>query len=495
MAEMNYFSPDRAFSLPLVAQANCKKIHVIGVCGVAMAQLAVQLTKQGYTVSGSDREFYEPMASLLRNSPVSLHQGYQASYISESVDCVVIGNSASRDNPEVQEVARRQLRYTFFPKALYDILIKGRYSIVVAGTHGKSTTAALLASMFTSAGLDPSFFVGAQIPSLPESLHSGAGDYVVLEGDEYDSAFFAKVPKFLFFKPQLLLITSVEYDHADIYPDLDSINQRFSELVLSLGVDDRVICCSDTSNLRSLIEQWRRQARCSILTYGTDGYCDVRILERRPQSHGYQEISISADFLGKRTFSLALSGAHNAANATAALLATESLGLSWEAMTLGVRQFRGVTRRQQVRFSDGNTILVEDFAHHPTAVKETIRGIRELYPDRRVVAIFEPRSNTSRRRVFQNDYIDALAEADEVILKKVEARHNDVGVDLLDTFEITQKLVARGLTAHVFNSTPEIHEYLGKIQGTPRVFLVMSNGSFDNLPQILEDTLVSAVRQ
>jgi UDP-N-acetylmuramate: L-alanyl-gamma-D-glutamyl-meso-diaminopimelate ligase len=488
----DYFSINNCRTLALPASSAFNKVHIIGVCGVAMAQLAVELSEQGYEVSGSDREFYEPMSSFLKKSPVVLKQGYQAVHVPEDVHCVVIGNAVSRDNPEVVEVEKRGCHYTFFSKALYDILIKGKYSVVVAGTHGKSTTSALLASVLHSAHASPSYFVGAQIAGFERSLQRGSGEHVVLEGDEYDSAFFAKLPKFLFYKPQLLIITSVEYDHADIYPDVESINRRFTELVLSLGVDDRVICCSDGNNLRKLIERWKKQARCSIITYGTDSYCDVRILERQRGEEGGQYVSIASEFTGKKTFYTTLAGAHNAANATSVILASEFLGLSWDLRTSGIKNFLGVTRRQQIRFSSDTVTLIEDFAHHPTAVKETIRGIKEQYPEKHLIAVFEPRSNTSRRKVFQDDYISALIEADEVILRKVEPRHNDKDIDLLDTYSMATILSDGGTNAVSLDSVHEIHDYLMTLNGNERVILLMSNGSFDGLPQQLEDSLNKA---
>ena len=399
-----YFSAARATSLGSIPARG--RVHVSGVCGVAMAQLALELARRGYRVSGSDKEFYEPMGSLLRSSSIELFHGYSARNIPTDVSLVVIGNALSYENEEVQEVERSGSAYSFFPKLLHDITIQGRHSIVVSGTHGKSTTSALIAWLLTELRCDPSFFVGAVIPDLPTSLHVGSGSFCVTEGDEYDSAFFAKVPKFTFYKPNTLIVTAVEYDHADIYSSLAEIEEQFTNLVLGLPPDALALCCVDDPNVARLVSIWRAAARCRITTYGTSPDAEVRIAAISTVGR-LQRVTVQFAEGEPLSFDLAIPGKHNARNATAALLACKVNNLELRRVGELMPRFAGARRRQEMRY-DGAVTLIDDFAHHPTAVRETIQAIRESYPDRRLWAVFEPRSNTSRRKVFEREYAEAF---------------------------------------------------------------------------------------
>lgn len=482
----SFFTIDKVTSLHSLRQG--ASIHIIGVSGVAMAQIAVELARKGYQVTGSDKEFYEPMGGLLRASSVGLKHGYEAGNVPTNIDLVVIGNAISYENPEVAVVEEKNLPYTCFPKILEESLISGKHSIVVTGTHGKSTTTAMIASTLVKLGTDPSYFIGGVAQDLPKSLHWGTGSYSVVEGDEYDSAFFAKVPKFEFYHPNTCIVNAIEYDHADIYPDLESINREFTKLIIGMPASGTALCCVDFDNTRHLVTEWKRSATCKIITFGLDASADVVLTERKQDGFG-QLVQVSSKQFGCFTFSIPVPGAYNAKNALATILAGLVNGLDIKKLQEAVSSFRPVKRRQEVRFNAAGVVLVEDFAHHPTAVNETIAGIREAFPDKKLWAIFEPRSNTSRRKVFQEDYIKAFKEADVAILCDVTARAIDTNVELINVAELSEKIGATGVESACLPNAQAIEEHLMSRLSGNDVILLMSNGSFGGLPQSLENRL------
>lgn len=472
-----YFTSENATALCEVPPG--ARVHVSGVCGVAMAQLALELSRRGYQVSGSDKEFYEPMGSLLRGSAIELHHGYDGLHIPSEAALVVIGNALSYQNAEVQEVERKGYAYSFFPKMLFDVAIQGRHSIVVSGTHGKSTTSALLAWLLCRLNLDPSFFVGAVIPDLPASFVVGSGRFCVTEGDEYDSAFFAKVPKFTFYKPDTLVVTAIEYDHADIYSSLAEIEHQFSNLVCGLPAGATAICCLDDANVARLLPEWRAKARCRILTYGTAEHADVRLVATVQQGRK-QSVTLCLQDGTRRNFELAIPGKHNALNAISAIIACQINGLDLDAVGRVLPGFGGARRRQEVRY-DAAVTLIDDFAHHPTAVRETLAAIQGAYAGRRLWAIFEPRSNSSRRKVFERDYTDAFGGASQVVLCDVAARGIDAGHDLIDVSDLAGAIAAKGTAALALPDAEAIEAYLLSQVKEGDVLLVMSNGGFGGL--------------
>lgn len=476
-----YFSPEHAVSLkslPLDA-----KIHVVGVSGVAMAQLAVALAEAGYDVSGSDKEFYEPMGSYLRSSKVKLCEGYAVTNIPADVAAVVIGNAISYGHPEVAVVEERKLPYSFFPKLLCELIIEGRHSIVVSGTHGKSTTSAMIATVLSGMGLDPSYFIGGVVRDLPVSLRRGGGRFSVVEGDEYDSAFFAKVPKFDFYAPDTWLVTSIEFDHADIYSSLADIQAAFTRRVKTLPPEATVVYCSDAPDVRELVATWEKMARCRFFSYGSTEAADYR-LEEVVSGPGGQAITALFPAGRKVQFQVQVPGAHNALNALAVLAVVDRAGLSLERSIELLSKFQGVKRRQEVRFDRGVT-LIEDFAHHPTAVRETIAAIRRAYPGRRLWAVFEPRSNTSRKKVFQKAYVQAFEEADLALMSVPLLRANDSQADLLDVTELAQDISSSGTPCRALPDAAAIETLLREELKPGDVALIMSNGSFGGLNEKL----------
>jgi UDP-N-acetylmuramate: L-alanyl-gamma-D-glutamyl-meso-diaminopimelate ligase len=479
-----FFSLEGSSSLFSVSSGG--SVHVIGVAGVAMAQLAIELSRRGFKVSGSDQSFYEPTGTLLRSSTVVLHEGYRGSNIPLQCDLVIIGNAISASNEEVQEVKHRRLPFSLFPRVLFETVIKGHHSLVVSGTHGKSTSSALAAYVLSAAGMDPSFFIGGRVQQLPASLHRGEGIFSVVEGDEYDSAFFSKVAKFHFYRPDVLLITSLEYDHADIYPDEWAIEREFEKLLDSMGEGGIVVICSEGQGILGRIrEKYARSRRLRLVTYGSNQGDDYRI-NRTLRSDFGQDVSITFGET-RYSFSLRLSGAYNALNAGGVFALLSEGGAPVEQLLPHFEKFEGVARRQEVVIDSPTVRIVEDFAHHPTAVQATLAGLREHYSSRRIVVLFEPRSNTSRRAIFQEAYATAFDSVDAVILCRVTKRAIDEGVDLLDTERLVAEIRKRGTNAILGNDPADVlNLYLDQHQ-MGDVVVVMSNGGFGGIIGLLRD--------
>ena len=489
----DFFSVDRTTSLHSLAAGS--KIHVIGVCGVAMAQISVALVERGFVVSGSDKEFYEPMKSVLARSKVAIHTGYAGENVPLDAALVVIGNSISYGNPEVEVVEKHNLPYTCFPKILQEVAISGKHSVVVTGTHGKSTTTALIATVLLQGGKEPSYFVGGVAQGLPNSLAVGKGGFSVVEGDEYDSAFFAKVPKFSFYTPDTVVVNAIEYDHADIYANVEAIEAEFTKLVTGLTAGGTAICCIDFPRVKRLVQEWKRTARCSIVTFGRDASADY-VISHRDTVGMSQRVTVRGAGLGDLTFSIPMVGEYNARNALAAVLVAKTVGLDIPKTVSILESFKAVKRRQEVRSQRGGVVLIEDFAHHPTAVQQTVEAVREAFPKARIWAVFEPRSNTSRRKVFQDDYVAAFKKADRVVLKNVAARAIDAGIELIDVQVLSDAISASGVKAACLPDAQAIRDALwaeikphADVSEPKDVVFVMSNGSFDGLNELLQADL------
>ena len=476
-----YFSVENSSSLDSLPAGG--KIHIVGVCGVAMAQMAVALCERGFTVSGSDRNFYEPMGSYLGDHPIALHRGYREENVPRDVSLVVIANAMFPDNPEVRIVEKMGLAYTSFPQLLAELIIGDRDSIVVCGTHGKTTTTALIASVLHKTGLSPSYFIGGICEDLPRSLAIGKGDFSVVEGDEYHSAFYAKIPKFHFYRAKTVLLNSLEFDHADIYSSVDEIVEEFRRLLASLPSEGRIICCSDYPLVRKLSDS----AGESAVTYGHSVDSHYCLKDRKTSSTG-QLITIESRARGSFEIQVPMLGEYNAMNALACTAVLLENGLELELIQEHMMDFKAVKRRQEVKFDREGLILIEDFAHHPTAVKGTVRAIREAYPRKRLWAVFEARSNTSRKRIFQRDYETAFEEADEVILAKVNSSSRmDETDDLIDIEELAGLIRARGSRCRALSSPDGIETSLLSDVDTNDVVLLMSNGSFGGLSRKLTE--------
>jgi UDP-N-acetylmuramate: L-alanyl-gamma-D-glutamyl-meso-diaminopimelate ligase len=458
-----------------------------------MGQLAIAMSERGFDVSGSDREFYEPMSSLLKKSGIKTYEGYRADNIRKDADIVIIGNSVGYTNPEVAVVEEYKLPYTLFSKALAELIIDGRHSIVVTGTHGKTTTTALGASVLTRLGAHPSYFIGGQALGLEKSLVRGEGNFSIVEGDEYDSAFFAKTPKFHFYLPNTVIITSIEFDHADIYSSLDQIKAEFTKLLQNLPQGSHVVGCIDNPNVEEVISGViRSRGDLKVTTYGSKSGADLYIKDRTLLNKGSQEIVIE-DKKGKSyTIDFPMLGGYNALNAVAILAALLPFGFKEHDLIAAFSEFKGTKRRQEVIFNRDGITVIEDFAHHPTAVSETLSGIAERYPSGRLIAVFEPRSNSSRRLVFKDAYSQAFSNAAKVILMEVARRESDKDLQLLSSAELASNIEEKGVPAQSFDSVDTILGVLMKDAKPGDVIVLMSNGSFGGLPQRLTQALDQA---
>jgi UDP-N-acetylmuramate: L-alanyl-gamma-D-glutamyl-meso-diaminopimelate ligase len=465
-----------------------QSVYLIGIGGAAMAPLAGMLAERGYSVTGSDTNVYPPASTLLEKLGIRWRQGFREENLAPEPDLVVIGNSASRGNPEVEYVLDRNIPYRSLPETLKEFFIPGHDSLVVTGTHGKTTTTSMLAWIFESAGRHPDFLVGGVAANFGKSYGLGGGHEFIVEGDEYDSAFFDKGPKFLHYRPDDLIITSLEFDHADIYVDLAAIELQFRRLVNLVPRRGRIVCWGESATVRGVVSK----ALSAVETYGftPDNDWVAGDVEFRDEATHFR---VACRGTERARITLPMTGRHNVLNATAALAIAFGRGIPREAIEQALASFRGVARRMQVRGEAAGVIVVDDFAHHPTAIRATIQGARERWPGRRVWAAFEPRSNTMRRRVFENDLADALAAADGAILGAVNRAQLLSDEERLSPDRVLERIQTAGKTAEGFATADEIADYLAAETKPEDVVLVLSNGSFDGLCDKLLARLNSAV--
>jgi UDP-N-acetylmuramate: L-alanyl-gamma-D-glutamyl-meso-diaminopimelate ligase len=460
------------------------KIHLIAACGVGMSALASLLREAGHDVSGSDEQAYPPASTLLERLGVPLGVGYDPARL-DGVDLVVCGNAVRRTNVEVVAARERGLRMVSFPQALEELFLAGRRPAVVAGTHGKTTSASMLAHVLARTGHAPGYLIGGAPLDLPSAAAVGQGEWFVVEGDEYDSAYFDKEPKFLHYHPALLVLTAVEFDHADIYRDLDHVKAAFRKLLDGLAAAVPVIACTDFPHLRDVIGDRGGPVR----RFGLDDPAEWRVSDL--VDDGTTRFVVSERGRKVTDVRLQVPGAINARNALGVLLAAREVGIAWDDAAAALAEFRGVRRRQEVVAERRGVTVIDDFAHHPTAVAETLRALRLRYPGRRLRAVFEPRSNTSRRRVFQHEYCDALARADEAVLARVFVKESDPipAEERLDLDAIASAVTARGTPCHTLDDVDAIRAYLVASARAGDVMVIMSNGAFGGLPRSLATAL------
>jgi UDP-N-acetylmuramate: L-alanyl-gamma-D-glutamyl-meso-diaminopimelate ligase len=444
-----------------------------------MATLAAMLKARGHDVRGSDHNVYPPMSDFLVEQGITLLEGYLAEHITADIDLAVVGNAISRGNPELEEVLDRKIRYCSLPEAVRDHFLWGARSVVVAGTHGKTTTTSLVGWLLTHGGLDPSVLVGGIVENFEGSYRLGGGREFVIEGDEYDSAFFDKTAKFLKYLPDIAIVGNIEFDHADVYPDLASIRLAFERLVNLVPRRGLLLLGADNAEALAL----GGKARCRVETFGLADAADW-------QGHDLTTAATSTTFSVRRrgspvgTFELPLMGAYNVRNALAAIATGFAVGLDADVMAAGLRRFKGVRRRMELRGTVGDVSVYDDFAHHPTAIEETLAGVRTAYPGRKVWAIFEPRSATSCRRVFHADFVRALSKADRVVLPAV-FRSNVPDDQRLSPEQIVDELGARGVDARYIPAVDDIVRAVSRDTRPGDLVVIMSNGGFDNIHQKL----------
>ncbi|HUF23292.1 MAG TPA: UDP-N-acetylmuramate:L-alanyl-gamma-D-glutamyl-meso-diaminopimelate ligase [Vicinamibacterales bacterium] len=453
-----------------------KHVHLIGICGTAMATLAALLRARGFDVRGSDHHVYPPMSDFLRGEGITLLDGYDPAHISADLDLVVVGNAVSRGNVELEEVLDRKIRYCSLPEAIRDHFLWAARSIVVAGTHGKTTTTSLVAWTLTSGGLDPSVLVGGITGNFNSSYRLGQGRQFVIEGDEYDSAFFDKTAKFLKYLPDVAIVGNLEYDHADIYPDMESLRLAFRRFVNLVPRRGLLLLGADSPEAMALADG----AHSKVETFGlADG--------ATWQAHSIQAAPEGTRFSVRRRgepygqIELPMFGEFNVRNALAAIAVADTEGVSPHAAADAMRQFKGVKRRMQLRGTAAGVAVYDDFAHHPTAIAETLRGVRSAFPDRRIWAVFEPRSATSCRRVFQDDFAKAFAAepVHRVILAAV-FRANLPDAERLSAERLVKDLRAARVRADHIPAVDDIVALIAREAEPGDLVVGMSNGGFDD---------------
>ena len=455
-------------------------IFLSGICGAGMASLAAMLQADGHEVSGSDAATYPPMSTFLEGQGIRVFEGFSEEHIEKvGPDLVVIGNALSRGNPEVEYVLDTGIRFASMAETLKEFFIRERRSTVVAGTHGKTTSTAMLAWMLESAQRSPSFLVGGVARNFASSFQLGSGPDFIIEGDEYDTAFFDKGPKFLHYMPHIVLINNIEFDHADIYSDLEAIQLSFRRLMNIVPRSGLIVAGVDSPAVGELLPS----APAPVETFGLEtGNWRADEICAGPDGTSFDVLE--GDRLWHQ-FRTPLVGAFNVANALGAIVVAQRLGLSAEQIQDALMSFKNVRRRLEIRGEVQGITVYDDFAHHPTAVRETLKGVRSQFPDARIWAIFEPRSQTSRRRVFEAEFAASLSLANIAIVAPVYSPGHLEPSDVLSPERVTEEVLRRGREAHALNSTDEIVDFIaGGVLPGDRV-VVMSNGSFDNIHQRL----------
>jgi len=460
--------------------SDAKHVHVIGIGGSAMAPLAGMLREQGYRVTGSDSGVYPPASTLLEKLGISFFHAFDAAHLQPAPALVVVGNIIARGNLELEEVLDRKIPYRSMPEILEEVFLPGRHSIVVSGTHGKTTTTAMLAWIFETAGKRPNFLVGGVAENFGQSYGLGGGEEFILEGDEYETAFWDRGPKFFHYHPDDLIVTSLEYDHADIYRDFEAYELAFHRLVNLVPRRGRVVIWGDTEESGPALRRAAAKAFCPVETYGFRSSNDWVASALAVDGGGMRfRVTYRAEHFGE--FALSASGRHNVLNAVAAIAVAHGRGIGADVSGKALEMFRSVKRRMDVRAEVRGVLVVDDFAHHPTAVRATMEAARARWPGRRLWAILEPRSNSMRRKVFEHTLPVALALADRVVLAGVFRAQQLGDEHRLEPEAVAQSVRELGKSARVFPSADAIAEQVSMEAQPGDVLLVMSNGSFDGL--------------
>jgi UDP-N-acetylmuramate: L-alanyl-gamma-D-glutamyl-meso-diaminopimelate ligase len=461
-------------------------VHIIGICGTAMASLAGLLKQRGFKVTGSDAAAYPPMSDFLAAMAVPVAQPYSEMNLKPRPDWVVVGNAISRGNVELEHVLDQRISFRSMPDTLYDFFLRTREPIVVAGTHGKTTTTSMLAWIFQHAGKDPSFLIGGIAENFGSSFALRQGKHFILEGDEYDTAFFDKGPKFLHYFPQAIILTSVEFDHADIYKDLDAVKTSFKRLVNLVPGKGKIIAYDADTN----VDDSLARAFTPVERYGLREDSFWRITDLR--FSGEQTTwRVVRDGRAWSAFEFRLAGEYNVLNATAAAAMASHYGIEPALIAAALKSFKSVKRRLEVRAEIDGITIIDDFAHHPTAIAATLKALRTRYPDARIWAVFEPRSNTLRRKVLQKDLIASLSAADQIVITSIFKPEAVPENERLTTASVVNGIKKLGKRAREFSGADDIVETISPELQSGDVVAILSNGGFggiyDKLPRKLEE--------
>ncbi len=461
-----------------------RTIHLIAACGTGMAALACILSELGYQVTGSDHNVYPPMSLLLTDYGIPVSEGFSGDHLAYRPDLVVVGNAVTRNNPEVVKTRELGLNYCSMPQAINHFVADGKEILLITGTHGKTTTSSLLAWMLQTAGYDPSFIIGGVLNNFNSSFRLGEGRYIVLEGDEYDTAFFDKRSKFFHYPPAVAILTGIEFDHADIFADLKAVTASFEEFLSRLSPACQLFAWDTSESVSALIQNRMNNRGFQVIRYGQKGGSAWRLgrVTIQPPETVFEVIKHDTIW---GTFTTRLTGRHNLLNTLGAIGVAEHLGLLPENIQHALDGFTGVKRRQEVSGVRNGVTVMDDFAHHPTAVAETITGLKPFYTEGRLIAVFEPRTNTSMRNIFQNDYVTAFDGADLICISQppfLEKVPEDIR---FSSRQLVDDLNQRSKNARCFSKADAIVEFLKKEAVPGDLILVMSNGGFDNIHQKL----------
>jgi UDP-N-acetylmuramate: L-alanyl-gamma-D-glutamyl-meso-diaminopimelate ligase len=464
-----------------------RHIHLIGICGTAMASLAGMLKQRGFKVTGSDAAAYPPMSDFLAGLGIPVAQPYAEANLQPHPDLIVVGNAISRGNVELEYLLDHRIPFCSLPQILQDEFLRGREVIVIAGTHGKTTTTSMLAWIFQSAGKRPAFLVGGIAENFGSSFALGDGGHFIIEGDEYDTAFFDKGPKFLHYFPDSVILTSVEFDHADIYKDLDAVKTAFKRLVNLVPRRGRIVAFAGNKNVSECVAK----ALCPVEPYGTNGNTPWQVADLQMDSR-YTRWSVLRDGRHWADFEFSLAGEHNVLNATAAAALAFAYGITQEQIAAALKSFKSVKRRLEVKAEVNGVTIIDDFAHHPTAIAETIKALRARYPGRRLWAILEPRSNTLRRNLLQNDLAQSLATADEVVVARVFRPEAIPESECLDLTALLARISRSGKRARAIPDADAIVAQIGGELRPGDVVVILSNGGFGGIYEKLPRRLRAA---
>ena len=459
--------------------------HLIGICGTAMASLAGMLQARGALVTGSDENVYPPMSTMLASLGIEVRQGYHAAHLNPQPDCVVIGNAIPRGNREVEETLNRKLLYRSQAEVVKEEFIRGRRSLVVAGTHGKTTTTGIAAWVMDQGGLNPTFLIGGIAQNFGVSFRVTNSEYFLIEGDEYDTAYFDKGPKFMHYLPELAIVNNIEFDHADIYPDLAAVRLAFRRLMNLVPANGRLIVGWDNNNVREVVASFGERLFTQLETFGMSPDAKWQVADA-DYSGEFSTFKVVREGVEWGQFKTPLIGDFNLLNCLAVIIAADAWGLGRESIAKALTSFKNVRRRAEVRGEAGGVTVIDDFAHHPTAVRETLNALRNKYRQRRLVAIFEPRSWSSRLAVFQREYAQAFAAADYVVIAKVfDSQKVAEKGRMLDTDELIKEIAQTNKPALALPGADEIVGHLLPQLRQGDVVAIMSNGGFGGIHEKL----------
>ncbi|MDO9566328.1 MAG: UDP-N-acetylmuramate:L-alanyl-gamma-D-glutamyl-meso-diaminopimelate ligase [Candidatus Desulfaltia sp.] len=455
---------------------NVKKIHLIAICGTGMGALACMLKDLGFEVTGSDQKIYPPMSDFLSRKHIKLIEGFNEDNISYGPDLVVVGNAVTKQNPEVLKMQNMGLNFCSMPQAVNRFIADNKKRIVVAGTHGKTTTSSIISWILYKAGFNPSFIIGGILKNFSSNYRLGNGEFIVIEGDEYDTAFFDKGPKFLHYDPFMAVVTSIEFDHADIFKDINQVRYAFDSFMSNISNKGKLYVFDQDDNISDLI----KGKKCIVEKYGKDSGSCWRLgsVSVEPPLTIFEVLKQGIAF---GIFKTRLMGEHNLLNTLSAIAIADSLNIPAVIISEALETFEGIKRRQEVRGQKRNITIIDDFAHHPTAVRETIKAVKPFYPDGRLIAVFEPRTNSSMRKVFQNIYPLSFDEADLICIRKPPLLEKIPVDERFSSEKLVHDLNNSGKDAHYFQDTESIIDFLIQETRSGDVILIMSNGGFDNI--------------